>query len=257
MVCWSEHTIPIIGVFGRKRTVFRVSTPYKGPDLMPLPNNTSFCNAHNRDGSTCTNVVVKGMAKCRMHGGKSLAGMANGNYRSGRYSKHLPVQMAQRAEEARTNPRLLSLSDDIAVLEARLAERFRALEQDGSATVWPDLQATWRALHEALKSGNGAGVQAAEREMERLLTVGGSQAAAWAEISELMLTRAKLTQVEVKTFQTLQQMITAQQHQLAMGAIMQAVIEAVQAHAETAVGRAILRDVGTEMTRLSTLEARR
>jgi hypothetical protein len=217
-----------------------------------------LCNAHKTRGrGLCGAIAVKGKTKCMRHGGHALEGMANPGYKTGRYSKHLPSQMAQRAEEARTNPRLLSLSDDIAVLEARLAERFRALEHDGSATVWPDLQATWRALHEALIAGDGAGVQASEREMERLLTVGGSQAAAWAEISELMLTRAKLTQVEVKTFQTLQQMITAQQHQLAMGAIMQAVIEAVRTHADTQAGRAILRDVGTEMTRLSTLDARR
>jgi len=186
-----------------------------------------------------------------------LEGIAHPGYRSGRYSKHLPSQMAARAEEARRNPRLLSLSEDIAVLEARLAECFKALEHGESATLWQDLQATWTQLQQALASGDSLGMRAAEQTMERLMAVGGQQAAAWTEIGTLMLTRAKLTQTEVKTLQTLQQMMTAQQHQLAMGAIMQAVIEAVKQHADVKTGRLILRDVGTEMTRLSTLEERR
>jgi len=185
-----------------------------------------------------------------------LAGLAHPNFKHGRFSKHLPAQTAARAEEARTNPRLLSLSDNIAVLEARLAELFAALERGESPSLWETLRTTWTRLHQAFAAGDGVGMQAAERDMERLLAVGGNQAAAWTEIGDVMLKQARLVQTEVKTLQSLQQMITVQQNQLMLGAVMNVLVEAVREYTDVPSGRKILMAVQQEMTRLSTQEGR-
>ena len=59
---------------------------------MPLPGVKRLCTAQKHGGTPCKQVAMKSKDTCRMHGGMSLAGPANGNYRTGRYSKVLPVR---------------------------------------------------------------------------------------------------------------------------------------------------------------------
>src|SRR5262252_2850255 len=92
-----------------------------------------------RSGEQCKRWAALGREVCVIHGGKTLSGAASGTYQTGRYSKSLPVQLAQRAEEARRNPRLLSLGDDIAVAEARLAQLFEAVESGEGGRPWEAL----------------------------------------------------------------------------------------------------------------------
>jgi hypothetical protein len=223
---------------------------------MPLPNNTDFCTAHKRDGSLCTNVVVRGKTKCRMHGGKSLSGLASPNYRTGRYSKHLPAQLAQRAEEARTNPRLLSLEDDIALLEARLAQLLEQVDTGESGARWQALREAMEAFSVAQAGGDMAAMEAQWRRMRQVVHEGAAAADVWAEVVKVLAERRGQIQTQVKTLQGLQQMVTTQQVTLMLGAVMQALVEATRQYADQASGRAILTYVGDEMTRLATLEER-
>ena len=53
-----------------------------------------ICNAMARGyGEQCKNPAVRGMTKCRNHGGKSLRGIASATYKHGRYSKYNLVPM--------------------------------------------------------------------------------------------------------------------------------------------------------------------
>lgn len=46
------------------------------------------CSAKTRAGGVCRNLSVRGCARCRMHGGKSLRACLHPNYKHGCYSKH-------------------------------------------------------------------------------------------------------------------------------------------------------------------------
>jgi hypothetical protein len=214
----------------------------------------ALCTGHKRDGSLCGAIAVTGKTKCRLHGGRSLSGMAAGGFKTGRYSKALPAQLAARYEEARASPRLLSLSDDIALAEAHLAALLEQVEQGAAGTTWQELRTTLDAFEGALAVGNLDGMQAQFATLQRLVQQGGQTAAAWQEIRRVWETRCKLVQTEVKTLQGMQQMVSTQQLMLYLGAITAAVTEAVKRHADTASGRAILTDIQAEFTRLSTLD---
>jgi hypothetical protein len=217
--------------------------------------NHVICTGHKRrTGEPCGQVAVRGKTKCRLHGGLSLSGAANGNYKHGRYSKDLLTQTAARAEEARTNPQLLSVSDDIALIEARIAEVLQAMGTGESGESWRDLKGALDAFSRAMASGDMAGMSTHFATMRKVVTQGSDQARAWAEVRRLEETRCKLVQTEVKTLQGLQQMITIQQHMLMVGAQTDAMIRAVLAHADTETGRKILRDMQTEFDRLATLK---
>jgi hypothetical protein len=219
------------------------------------PRTAALCTARKRgSGEPCRAIAVTGKTKCRFHGGLSLSGAANGNYKHGRYSKDLLTQTAARAEEARTNPQLLSLSDDIALIEARIAEVLQGMGTGESGESWRELRGALDAFSRAMASGDMAAMSTHFHAMRTLVLQGADQAKAWAEVRRLEETRCKLIQTEVKTLQGLQQMITLQQHMLMVGAQTDAMIRAVLAHADTETGRKILRDMQAEFERLSTLK---
>ena len=55
--------------------------------------------------------------RCRLHGGKSPAGLASPHYKDGRYSKALPARLAARYATAEADPRLLELRDEVALTD--------------------------------------------------------------------------------------------------------------------------------------------
>jgi len=67
---------------------------------------------------------MHGKAVCYMHGGNSPAGIASPSFKHGRYSKVLPVRLAERYAEAKADPELTNLEDEIAVTVVRLCELF-------------------------------------------------------------------------------------------------------------------------------------
>jgi hypothetical protein len=52
------------------------------------------CGARTRSGAPCKNATIGQTGRCRMHGGKSLGGIASPRYKHGRYSKYLIARLA-------------------------------------------------------------------------------------------------------------------------------------------------------------------
>ena len=78
-----------------------------------------LCGA-NLSGDRKCKAVAMANGRCKLHGGKSLAGAAHPNFKTGRYSKYLPKHLAKAYDEIKADPKLLQLDDDVALLEARL-----------------------------------------------------------------------------------------------------------------------------------------
>src|SRR5579872_1667541 len=88
---------------------------------MPI-SGTTVCSARKRDGSACQQPAMPD-GRCRMHGGKRLTGIAHpGLTAGGRFSKYRPARLADHYETARRDPELLSLRENIALLDSRLAD---------------------------------------------------------------------------------------------------------------------------------------
>lgn len=215
------------------------------------------CHARSKQSQEqCKKDAVPGFEVCHIHGGKSLTGFAHPNFKTGRYSKDLLTEMAVRVEEARGNPELLSVSDDIALLEARIAEVLTQLGTGESGATWLALKRRMDEFQTALTRGDMAGMHEHFQAMRTLVREGSGTALAWQELRRLEEVRCKLVQTEMKTLQGLQQMMTIQQHLLLVSAQTDAVVQAVKAHADPTTGRKILMDVQAEFTRLATLEGR-
>src|SRR2546427_7021535 len=104
---------------------------------MPFGHATERkCTGHCKDGRPCRQPAMRGKTVCKMHGGLSKRGMANGNYKHGKYSRVLPVRLQQSYEEATHNPQLLSVRHDLAACESLLQDAFRRLDTGESGAIW-------------------------------------------------------------------------------------------------------------------------
>jgi hypothetical protein len=95
---------------------------------------TRQCEATSkRSGERCRKHAMRGRNVCLAHGGKTPRGAASPHFKTGRYSRSLPGRLVAAYEEALSDPRLLSLRDDIALTDAMLMETLSQLDDDTPA----------------------------------------------------------------------------------------------------------------------------
>jgi hypothetical protein len=168
------------------------------------------CSAHSkRSGAQCKRSAVPGRTVCSVHGGKSPQGIASPSFQHGRYSKALPTRLAARYQQAREDPDLLAMRDEVALFDARLAELLGRLDTGESATRWLQVQ----AFVDELASEPGEDVDelvSRLAKLQQLVRAGSTEADLWSEIGSLVEQRRKLVESERKRLVDLQQVITAE-----------------------------------------------
>lgn len=157
--------------------------------------------------------------RCRMHSGGALAGMASPTFKTGRYSKLLPERMLARYEEAKDDPELLELRNEIGVLDARLADVLKRVDTGESGRLWARLRETYEALREAQATGDADKARDHARRLGQLIESGSSDWAAWAEVRSLIDQRRRTVESERKRLVEMQQMITQERAMVLMTAV--------------------------------------
>jgi hypothetical protein len=211
----------------------------------------SQCTARSkRTKERCRHAAMHNKRVCYHHGGMTPTGYGLPQTKHGRYSKVLPVRLAQKYEEALANKDLLSVRDDVAVCESRLADLFRRVDSGESGQRWQDVLQTFEAFSTALAARDGAAMNRHLVSMRRLITQGSDDAAVWGEIQALWESRCRLTLTEAKTLVMAQQMVTVEQLMVYLGVITDAIQRTVAAHTEAPVARTILKDLSAEFGRI-------
>ena len=82
-----------------------------------------------KPGRFCTSYPLTGTTRCRLHGGQSLAGPANGNWKHGMYSTVLHGALGAHYATARQNPALVALTEQIALVDAKVFEPFEQVQR--------------------------------------------------------------------------------------------------------------------------------
>ena len=170
-------------------------------------------------------------------------GIAVPGYKDGRYSNVLPATLRGRYERARNDDDLLSLRDDIALIDANVQHLLSTIESDSSDS---DIDRIAQAF-EAYKQARGT--ESAGHTFARLRTtierVQGNRRAITESIV-LIEQRRKLAETERKRMVELRQWITAEQALGMVAAIAQSVHQHVT---DQDAKRAISRDIETLMLR--------
>jgi hypothetical protein len=203
------------------------------------------CGARTKhDGTPCERSPVRGRTRCRLHGGKSLAGIACSQYRSGRYSAYLPERLRARYEQAESDQELLSLKSEVALVDARLIDLLARVDTGESGQLWANLKKAHEEFKVTRLARDVPKMNVALAKIEALLDSAVRDHTAWGEIGTLIEQRRKLTESEAKRLITLQQMLTTED---AM-ALAYRLVDIVTRHV---TDKHVLRDIVVEIRALA------
>lgn len=172
--------------------------------------NKKRCGAKKRNGEPCKKWPIRGRARCRLHGGKTLKGIDSPSWKNGRWSKYLPENLLGKYKEAQEDKELLVLRDEIALVDGCIAETIEQLDRDESGAIWRNLQAAGNEYKKAVSKGEK---EEAGRMIDIILSLiaeGAQQIQIRREIVNLIDQRRKLVESERKRYVEMHQMITAE-----------------------------------------------
>lgn len=179
------------------------------------------CQGHNKAGKQCGKGAIKDREYCRNHGGTQAVGAANGNFSHGRYSKLLPLNLAEHYQRSRTDPDLLSMREDMALADARLAE---LAEQLGSVLPPPTVERVEELRGQAVESardGDMDNVVAVLDTMAEALRHAQGSEVIWAEVRRTQEVRRRLGETERKRLEALREYVTRDRLLTLMAAIIE------------------------------------
>jgi hypothetical protein len=146
-----------------------------------------------------------------MHGGKTPTGLANANTRTGRYSRALPARMLARYGLACADPKLLSLRDDIALLQAQIDTLLLELREGEGA---PDIERVVEQIETIAAEWKTWDYTRMDAELGRLAEMTArrpNERAVMDEVRELLKAKAHLIRQEHRRLAELEQTLTVEQ----------------------------------------------
>jgi hypothetical protein len=186
---------------------------------------TPICGAKAKStGRPCQRPPVPGRTRCRLHGGATPRGPAHANFKTGRFSADLPTRLLSRYNDARNDPELLSLREETAVVQARIGELAKRLEQNDTGPLWQELREAWQAFQE----GDPSKQAEARERIDALIRCGAGEQDAWDELTRAMGEKAKLAKIEWRRLVDMQQVLTAEQASTFALALLDSVLRIVQ-----------------------------
>jgi hypothetical protein len=172
------------------------------------------CGARTRQGEPCQRWALAGRTRCRLHGGKSLVGSACPHVRSGRYSAYVPERLRERYEQAETDPELLSLKREVALVDARLVDLLARVDTGESGQRWANLKKAHEEVKVSRRARDVPKMNEALAKIELDIEQATDNRAAWAEIGGLVEQRRKLVESEAKHLIMHRQMLSTEEAML-------------------------------------------
>lgn len=180
------------------------------------------CGAKKKNGQPCQAAPMPN-GRCRIHGGKTPAGIAHPSFQTGRYSKYLPAHLLADFEAAKADPELVECRHELALVDSRMGQLAQRLQSGKDAEMWAllsmqfsTLAASFDSLLSSINVEDDEGKQSLRETTDALeacrLTVHEVRASesTWREIYGALEQRRKLVETESKRLVQMEQMITAE-----------------------------------------------
>jgi hypothetical protein len=174
-------------------------------------NDRPICGAKTRNGGYCMKSPVAARNRCRLHGGRSPRGIASPHFKDGKYTIELGGELSRRYQQALGDEKLLELRDEIALLEARIAELLKRVDTGESGATWRLIRTTYNNLRKAASANDQQKFAEELNELGRLITKGHSDYTTWDDIFKSVTVKRKLAESERKHLVETKQMMTAEE----------------------------------------------
>lgn len=179
---------------------------------------TNICGAKTRSGVPCKKFAMPN-GRCRLHGGLTPRGFALPQTKTGRWSKDLPTRLMARYLESENDPDLLSVRQDIRLLDVLLQDNMSRLDSGESAQSWDLMRKAVDDMEDGINGEDYKGIKKALRKMRDVIDQRIEHFATEGEIRSKLEQRRKLVETEQKITLIGEQAITAEKALLFVGAI--------------------------------------
>ncbi len=205
--------------------------PEPGTTILPSNHGASGvfsapkerCGAHKHDGTLCRAWPVLGSNRCKFHGGANPKGIAASNFKDGRYSKYLPLGLLTQFNQAKSDEELLSLKDEIALMDTRVGDLLTQLDAQPPEERWEKVKLIVGSMRAAMSRNQVHQLAPLIDALDALALQGASQKETWQTIIQTVDERRKLVEGERKRLVEMQQVITAENAMVLVTALASAV----------------------------------
>lgn len=202
-----------------------------------------YCGAKTRAGGKCRQPPMAN-GRCRLHGGKSLRGIASPSWKTGAHSKYLPTRLRQRYDEAANDVELNALQDQLALVHTRVLELLERIDTGESGHIWRRLKDEMAAFEDANRRDDMNDAAMHLRELRQLINMGLADWAIWDEIKDTLELQRRLSESERKRKVEMAQMITYEKGVTLIARIAEIILKHEK---DRAVLHAISLDIGNLM----------
>lgn len=193
-----------------------------------------------------------GRTRCELHGGKTPVGIASPHFKTGRHSKYLPANLRGSYEAALSDPELLSLREEVALVDARLADLLQKVDTGESRDAWKQAKKLLTKYTKALTSGYVDEDELTDylRALHDTITNAVETHQSWNQIYSVLEQRRKLVESENKRLAEMQQFITAEKAMVLIANL----TDIIKRHV---TDRATLSAISNDLVRLTSFDAGR
>ena len=143
-------------------------------------------------GGVCCKRPMKGQKRCADDGGKSLKGRDSPSYTTGIHTNSLPTRSRAEYGEILDDPSLFNLDHETALLQLRMNQLLRGLDQDGHAKLRDQLKRATEKLRKATESSEYDSARKAISMVFELVDRGYDDRQKWEEVFELQDKKVKV-----------------------------------------------------------------
>ena len=204
-----------------------VRTQQNGLPFRKNAEGKNICGAKTNNGTPCQMApMING--RCRLHGGLTPNGFDLPHTKTGRYSVYLPKHLKAQFEEAVTDPKILDLTANIALLDLRLNELLAQLASNETTESWNDLGNLLGPLEKAIEERNGTKAVALMNRVLEAWQTFYSNKETWEQIIEVSEARRRLTESERKRLIDMDLVLHADRAYMLVAFIQDVIIRHVQ-----------------------------
>jgi len=155
----------------------------------------------------------------------------------------MPQHLYERFEEARQDPDLLSVRNDLALMEARLTQLMERIDEGASEQCWRDLKERFGDLKRARRIHDKDAEEMALAKIEDTIERGERDTDTWEDVRKTIELKVKLSQAELKRLMAMNQILTVENAMTLLGRV----VDAVKRHVQD---EQALAAIGAEFSRM-------
>ena len=236
---WVYYNGVCIVQLGRKKALDdRYCHPEPGYDV-------GRCKMIKRDGNRCKNPVRHGWTVCHFHGagrpGKP-GGLNNRQVTTARHTSALPTRLLAKYEEAINDPDYLSMTEELALLDTRMAEMLERLDTTDVKLAWQKVRRAYQLLDNDNIEDDG--YNNALELLQEALTMKSADDTIWKEVAGIIEQRRKVAETERRRVVDAQSSMTYERANMLVAFLM----SSVQSHV---TDPEILRAIADDLKRVN------